>query len=679
MTTTEPNLFFAWFTGLLLACAFQIVLAQFGVAIGLGFTTFLFDAKKPEQNSSAQTPSNHSNVLLDNRSVISWMTGLSLLFTADSVLFVASFLAAKVSMSAWPMQGLVLALAVWATYLLFLFWLSTKAANALGELVFGFVIWPIQQLVQAVQGIMPVEDESREIQAMRALQAEIKAESRQFLQALNNCQRELGDRAPSVQGLADQPTSANAKTFDADVDREVLDMLTTQSIAPDSGWLSQLRDLDWRTMIRSLLEQIDLSNVDAQALWDILQDWLQFDVIVPRNEIMPAEHQTVYDQADLNALKDKIQRYFRYTNLDKLTSSGIQAKVQQLYIERPEMADVIPVCLPSAKAIEQILQRRKGITPLKIQQVIEAIDAERGMPMQATPEAIVRLYEKLSGVEWDKVDLELYKTKVVQIFDYPPTDLQTIVDYLRQMDWQQLIQRVQASQLMPPADADQWLQRVKQLLNNCAVIINIVHGQPDKPALAKLERGFKQSMQKIPSAIAAASDAINQQMTETSDESAAYKTQLAQLKVFVGEIVEDIHDALPTAQNLSQDWPKLYDRLTTNLQKAKSQLEQLRSQLTDFAAHPKDEAWSLIEQVQDDLLKPFQLLEDSLNQTLEQFNQTLQAQLKVVQKLAVVAAWWIFAISISSGLSAACAGWVATGGQLPNIAIVIDQLARLVM
>ncbi|MBE9031381.1 hypothetical protein IQ266_16730 [filamentous cyanobacterium LEGE 11480] len=684
MITTAPNLLFVWFAGLLLALAFQVILAQFGVAIGLSFTHFLWKPEESENSASAETTSQDNNLSVSNR-VISWIAGLGVLLTVDSVLFIASFLAVKLSLSLWPMQGMVIALTIWATYLLLLFWFSTKAINAAGEILFGIIVRPLRQLFQALQTIIQPEDEPEAVESIRAIQAQIKAEVEQFIQQLEGNSQEF-DRH---EGLSNQHNPQGASTaaplaFPSQAQKSVtVSTLKTQPSAVKSNWLSQIKDFDWRVAARSLVEQVDLSDVDAQALWSILQEWLQIETLPDAHpqQLEGLSHR----QSDIvvTELEEKLQRYLRYTNLDKLTASGIKRKIDQLQASLPSNTKEASLYLPSANTVETLLQNRKGITQSKIQQVVQAIEAERPSPRSSHPEAIVRLYHSLSAIPWHEINLEDYKVRAIEIFDYPPTDLQVISQYLTQLDWPLLAQRLKTSQIMPTIDIDQLLEQLRQLINRSRTVMQLTQQTASQrsspPTVPKAsDDSFKQSLKQVPEAISAAHEKISHKLMDASSELTDYKSGLQQIKQFVSEMSGEIRDALPDILSINQDLPQLYDRLGDNMQQAKSQFEYLQSQVQDLADDPQSALAHLVKQAQHELLQPLHSLEESLNEKADQLNHHLKTQLKSVQKLAIVAAWWIFFISFSSGLSAACAGWLAAGGRLPNVEIIVAQLSQLI-
>lgn len=131
--------------GLLFGLAFQLLLANFGIAIGLS----LFNLKpKPQalDEGSAET----EDAGFGSIALIGVAAGLAIMLSLDGVLFAACFLAVKLSQVSDPWLGAILGGLVWSVYLILLTWLSTSAVGTVADTVLGFTRTGLRRLFEAV-------------------------------------------------------------------------------------------------------------------------------------------------------------------------------------------------------------------------------------------------------------------------------------------------------------------------------------------------------------------------------------------------------------------------------------------------------------------------------------------------------------------------------------------------
>ncbi|HEY9656531.1 MAG TPA: hypothetical protein V6C50_13680, partial [Crinalium sp.] len=131
------------FTGLLLAFAVQLLLTTLGVAAGVTAIGALPSTQSNDEPEAATTSSNTAGKL-------GFAIGASTLLTVNVVLFIACFLAVKLSLVSSPTLGAVLGVVIWSGYFLSVLWLSTKAAGSLLGTLFGAISGGVQTLVTTI-------------------------------------------------------------------------------------------------------------------------------------------------------------------------------------------------------------------------------------------------------------------------------------------------------------------------------------------------------------------------------------------------------------------------------------------------------------------------------------------------------------------------------------------------
>lgn len=114
--------------GLLIAFGFQLLLANVGIAAGITLIKLLPKAKTEASEPATQPPSRPIRAL-------GIAIALVTLITLNLVLFVACFLAVRLSGTSSLTSGAILGLVIWSAYLLILSWLASTAIGAVSNLI----------------------------------------------------------------------------------------------------------------------------------------------------------------------------------------------------------------------------------------------------------------------------------------------------------------------------------------------------------------------------------------------------------------------------------------------------------------------------------------------------------------------------------------------------------------
>ena len=115
-----PQFFIALIAGVVLACAFQLLLTNLSVAAGLSYMG------QSHEDGDRQSDSGSSPVRHIGRKVGTWT-----LITVTIALFFACLLAVKLSLISSPGLGAIVGLVVWATYFSMLVWVSSTTVGSL--------------------------------------------------------------------------------------------------------------------------------------------------------------------------------------------------------------------------------------------------------------------------------------------------------------------------------------------------------------------------------------------------------------------------------------------------------------------------------------------------------------------------------------------------------------------
>lgn len=116
-----PQFFIALIAGLVLACAFQLLLTNLSVAAGLSYWGSQNDDPRKSNDHSDSSPVRH----------IGAKVGTWTLITVSIALFFACLLAVKLSLITSPGLGAIIGLVVWGTYFSLLVWVSSTTVGSL--------------------------------------------------------------------------------------------------------------------------------------------------------------------------------------------------------------------------------------------------------------------------------------------------------------------------------------------------------------------------------------------------------------------------------------------------------------------------------------------------------------------------------------------------------------------
>ncbi len=137
LAITGPNFFMALLSGVLLAFAFQLLLTNLGVAIGISALGGGSDSGESSSNSSHSDSSNPASSPSAMIRKIETGLGLATLISVSISLFFACWLAVQLSLvGANAAIGMILGLVIWATYFsLLVFVSSTTIGSLVGSVV----------------------------------------------------------------------------------------------------------------------------------------------------------------------------------------------------------------------------------------------------------------------------------------------------------------------------------------------------------------------------------------------------------------------------------------------------------------------------------------------------------------------------------------------------------------
>ncbi|NEP18049.1 MAG: MFS transporter [Leptolyngbya sp. SIO4C1] len=219
-----PQFFIALLAGVVLAFGFQMLLTNLSVAAGVTYLT-------QSSSSSSQSDSGGSPIR-----TVSLAVGLWTLITVTVALFIACFLAVKLSLYNSPLLGAITGLVIWGTYFSLLVWISSTTVGSLIGSVVKSATSSFQTIMGSATAAIGAKATSNQVVATAEAAAaavrqelmadihpeELKADLKRYIAEVRSPDLDIADLETRFEGmLSDSQLAeiADADTLD-NIDRE---------------------------------------------------------------------------------------------------------------------------------------------------------------------------------------------------------------------------------------------------------------------------------------------------------------------------------------------------------------------------------------------------------------------------------------------------------------------------
>jgi len=286
-----PQFFIALVAGVLMAFAFQFLLTNFTVAAGIS---------SGENPADADSDDSWGHAVREVESKV----GLWALVTVNIALFIACFLAVKLTLINSVMLGAITGVVIWSAYFLLLLWVSSTAISSL----VGSVANTAGSSLQGVMGIAATALAGRAVnaQVVNTVEASVAAVRRELSSAVD-------------------PTRVRDTVQDYLADLQ-LPKLDLKQIRND------FENLLTSSELRSLADSDVLQNVNRQTFVDLISsrtDLSKQDVNRIADQLEGAWHQVLGPQQETD-IQSQLLNFLQSASPQELTSSQLGDKLGQL-------------------------------------------------------------------------------------------------------------------------------------------------------------------------------------------------------------------------------------------------------------------------------------------------------------------------------------------------------------
>ncbi|MGI0486686.1 hypothetical protein ACN4EK_14700 [Pantanalinema rosaneae CENA516] len=372
--------------GLLIAFALQLLLANLGIATGITLLSAASSDRANQDDDPNKTESGRP---------IGLVLGGATLLSVNLALFVACFLAVKLSMATSAWLGAVLGVVIWSAYLLLLGWLGVSAIGFLlgsvGEVI-GLGWQGLKTMTQFVVGRQPDAIEERlqqqitaELAMIRETQQALNAANLESLQTLLQPALAAGQVAQPAPSNLDtdilnflKSAQANELTLE-ELDRRLQRLEQPQNPEPSKSWA-----IDVKPLLQAVRSRIDLSDLDVQRVIDYLR-------------VFPDQIGETWEKISAfvlptSTIQDDVEEFLLNADLTQLSRKTIKSEFRAVIYDVDANPHLIHQQLSqlTSDQLTTILEQRQDLSARKIAKIVDRLEAVRQEVLAAVTHTIAQ-------------------------------------------------------------------------------------------------------------------------------------------------------------------------------------------------------------------------------------------------------------------------------------------------
>lgn len=535
---SAPQFLVALIAGVLMAFAFQLLLTNFSVAFGIS-------AIGGSSNSSS---SDESESLGSTIRKIETAVGLWTLITVSIALFIACFLAVKLSLVSSTVLGAITAIVIWSTYFSLLVWVgSTTVGSLIGSVV--------TTATSGFQGLMGT--------AATAIGA--SAASSQLVSTAESVTAAV--RRELTSGL--DPNSIR-DTLQSSLSNLQLPKLNVEEIG------SQFEKILSSSDLKSLAGNEGL-NVNRQTLVDLVSsrtDFSKQDISKVVDQLEGAWKNVVgQPQQDTQT---QIQKFLQSATPEELTSSDLAGQLQKLVTGGQSGGMMSQALQLGASSLLGTVLKRTDLSDLDIEKISGQLQQLTGKATEQVSKVGTAVAEKAPklGFNTIKADVDHYlqdsyawhlnretiKSEFKDVIYDPEADPATVKRHLEQIDKEYFTQQLTARGDLLPAKITEVAEQLESIRTEVLGSLQDAPQGETKDIRASVEdylsktgkeelnpEGIKQNFQKLLEDPQAGFEALRDRLSQFDRDT--FVQLLSQRKDISSEEAEGIVSQLETSRD----------------------------------------------------------------------------------------------------------------------------------
>lgn len=314
-------------TGLMIAFAVQLLLTSFGVAVGITAIGFLPSRTAPEaEPDEAESDQGAESPPSTGRTVakIGFAVGFGSLLTVNTVLFIASFMAVKLSLVSSVAIGAILGVVIWSGYFLILAWLGSSAVGSLLGSVASTLTAGVQGLIATLSTVFGRNHRDRSpADTVQQRLADTESSMQQLQQEVADVRSDRGNVEAIVQDYLNQlePPQLDLEA----IRHQFADAL--KELQPESMGLQNLAAIDRPTLIDLVSSRTDFSKQAVHQIVDELEAvWQQ---VSGRSDALTELTQFLQTASPEALTADQFRDRLHHLQAEAGSETGVAASTRQ--------------------------------------------------------------------------------------------------------------------------------------------------------------------------------------------------------------------------------------------------------------------------------------------------------------------------------------------------------------
>ncbi len=374
-----PRFFVALISGLVLAFAFQLLFTNLSVAAGISYFGRSHDSD-PDDHHDSQ---NGSGTIRK----ISFAVGLWTLITVTIALFVACFLAVKLSLLVSSGLGAIVGLVIWGAYFSLLVWVSSSTVGSL----IGSVVNAATSGFQSIVGTATAALGAKAVNQQVVSTAEAAAAA---------VRREIGsaiDPASIRDNLEDyidriRPAQLDMSRIRRELEGVVNDpeLHNIMGSGSPNEMMQRLRGIDRNTFVKLISDRTDLSKEEVRRLTDQIESvWNEtigrFNRKDPTHElseylktVQPGKVNTDELNRRLDQLTEEVRRQGQMMQNTQRTQMSAMSNMSQSQVKDEEPSLVDRAVQMGLSTLMGTVMGRTDLSDLDLEKILGQLQSAKG-------------------------------------------------------------------------------------------------------------------------------------------------------------------------------------------------------------------------------------------------------------------------------------------------------------
>jgi hypothetical protein len=465
------DFFLAVVAGIILALAFELLLANITAAAGLtiakAVTTDTGRSAASMPSLSAGSFRHVTDQLHETVRKIGAGFGIWTIITASIALFFGTLLAVKLAGAASVAGGVILGLVIWGLFYLFSVTIETTAATSMVSALGGLVKKGFQSISEGVSSVFSKSETAQQADQAAAIAAAVRDElfgGVDIQDQISKYINEFADRFGPERYRKELQKLIDGIEIKSYIDPNALNPEDARMISELKAGTSTLDKEQTRNLVGRLKEVIQKSSADTSK--------------GKVEQVVEAGMQMVGKSGEeAEGVRKRIEDYLRQTGKAELNPEGIKNDIMKLFQDPKGGAQALKSRLAGIdrQAIEAVLSQRKDMSPDEarsaVDRVFGVIDQLRGSIQAGTgaaregaagmkDRALSSLEEYLQSMDRPIFNPSQVRHEIEMLFHDPKAGADALLQRAKNMNREDIAALISSNRMISREQADELVNQI---------------------------------------------------------------------------------------------------------------------------------------------------------------------------------------------------------------------------